>query len=481
MTNQQTFHLDLKIPRHPEASQLFGFKGYDSLYNKVVKQLFHEGYNSNGPGMALVTPDCHQLACLSVDLSTGAPLQLLQGKWLNKRLSALIILLVDCIAVAHIRLASSLKSWRGFRETISHKYNNSELGGAMSSIVSKKYSYVVGVDTHAKKHFYALLSNLGEVIESGEIRVLEKDFHYMLSHIKDKTAGASVLFAVEGTSAYGETFTRYLIANGMYVCEVKPPRTKSRGGNGKSDPVDAEMAARSVLHLSMDRLIKPRSGDSRKILRVLLSSRSIIVKQQTMEKNALNALIRSLDLGIDARRTLNMPAIREIAASRIRDADAPHEIIARIEAKRLACSVVERERVIDANERNLAHHVSLLAPNFLSIFCVGPVTAAIVLCAYSHKGRFRSSAAFASLAGVAPIPASSGNVVRHRLSRYGDRELNQAINIIAMKRMQVDEDTRDYVAKRTEQGLSRREIRRSLKRYITRSLFKQLETMNLGG
>lgn len=96
---------------------------------------------------------------------------------------------------------------------------------------------------------------------------------------------------------------------------------------------------------------------------------------------------------------------------------------------------------------------------------------------WSHHGRIRTEAAFASLAGAAPLPASSGNTVRHRLSRNGDRQLNRALDIIARVRMSDDPATRAYVERRTAEGRTRREIRRCLKRYTARQLFRQLQAL----
>ena len=105
---------------------------------------------------------------------------------------------------------------------------------------------------------------------------------------------------------------------------------------------------------------------------------------------------------------------------------------------------------------------------------IGPVTAAIAYAAWSHPGRIRSEAAFASLAGVNPIPASSGNTVRHRINRGGDRRLNRALHMAVVTRMRMDPETRAYVDKRTAQGRTPREIRRSLKRYLARQIYRQL-------
>ncbi len=97
------------------------------------------------------------------------------------------------------------------------------------------------------------------------------------------------------------------------------------------------------------------------------------------------------------------------------------------------------------------------------------------LCAWSHAGRCRTEAAFANLAGVAPIPASSGQTTRYRLNRSGDRQLNRALHVIVLARLRFDPDTQTYAARRRAEGKTDREIKRCLKRYIARGLFRQLE------
>ncbi|WP_141381570.1 transposase, partial [Microbacterium lacticum] len=105
---------------------------------------------------------------------------------------------------------------------------------------------------------------------------------------------------------------------------------------------------------------------------------------------------------------------------------------------------------------------------------IGPVTAAVAMAAWSHDGRVRDEAAFASLAGVSPIPASSGNTVRHRLNRGGDRRLNRALHMAVVTRMAYDPTTRAYAERRTAEGLSKKEIRRVLKRYLARQIYRTL-------
>ncbi len=115
-------------------------------------------------------------------------------------------------------------------------------------------------------------------------------------------------------------------------------------------------------------------------------------------------------------------------------------------------------------------------PDLLEEFGVGPIVAVTVLCAWSHRGRIHSEAAFAMLAGVAPIPANSGQVTTwHRLNRYGDRHLDQALHTVVRIRIQYQPATRDYIARRTAEGMTSREIKHCLARYVARDLYRVLE------
>ena len=149
--------------------------------------------------------------------------------------------------------------------------------------------------------------------------------------------------------------------------------------------------------------------------------------------------------------------------------------VARREAVRLAKRVIAADREIAANTKQLTDLLNASpARVLLDQPGIGPVTAAVALAAWSHPGRVRSEAAFASLAGVNPIPASSGNTVRHRINRGGDRRLNRALHMATVTRIRMDPRTRAYVEKRTAEGRTPREIRRCLKRYLARQIYRQL-------
>jgi transposase len=120
--------------------------------------------------------------------------------------------------------------------------------------------------------------------------------------------------------------------------------------------------------------------------------------------------------------------------------------------------------------------VRRVAPQLLAQTGIGPVVVGQLIVSWSHRGRIRSEAAFAKLAGVAPIEASSGTVKRHRLNRSGDRQLNRALHTIVLIRMRQDPATRTYMAKRLAEGKNTREIKRCLKRYVARQLFCGMET-----
>lgn len=344
-------------------------------------------------------------------------------------------------------------------------------------IVADVFERVVGVDTHARTHTFCVIdARTGAVIAGAAFPNTAPGHSRALSWINRQSPAMNVLAAVEGTSSYGAGITAALGAAGIEVTEARPVGRR-RDRAGKSDVIDAELAARSVLGVERERIPVPRQSSEREDLRILLASRRILDQQRTANRNALTALLRTVDLGVDARKPLHDNQIRVIAAWRIiqNPVAASNHTVARREARRLARAVLDHTMQLQDNHQQLRTLAEHAAPGLQELSGVGPVTAAIIICAYSHRGRIRSEAAFAALGGVAPIPASSGNTTRHRLSRAGDRQLNRAFDIIVRSRMASDPTTRGYVARRTAEGLSARETRRCLKRYVCRSVFRQLQ------
>jgi transposase len=259
------------------------------------------------------------------------------------------------------------------------------------------------------------------------------------------------------------------------VIEVDRPRRTARRMGAKSDPIDAVRAAREAL--ASERHAEPRLDGPRAALGVLLVARRSAVDASASAQRQLQDLVvtaperlRAKLRGLSTRRLITMCSTLRLPPR----ADAQ---MATVIATRRA--LARRIRALEAeagdHERGILAIVRAWRPDLLELFGVGPIGAAVILCAWSHAGRLRSEAAFAMLAGSAPIPASSGQVVRHRLNRFGDRRLNRALHLIVVQRIRHDPATKAYVARRLAEGKSRTEVRRCLTRYVARQLFRQLE------
>jgi len=326
---------------------------------------------------------------------------------------------------------------------------------------------------------YAVIdSRTGGVVDDAEFPTHAKGLLRAADWIARRTGEATggdlgrVLISIEGTRSYGARLAMLLTQTGYRV--VDAPSPKRERGSGKNDQIDAVVAARGALHKDLDQLADARVGQTSATLQVLLTARNSMTTERTRAINALNALLRTHDLGIDARRKVNRATIHTIAAWRTRRHDTLTVATARHEATRLATRILALDVEADANERALLQVVKDAAPTLLDLPGVGPINAAIVLTAWSHPGRVRDEAGFAKLGGVCPLEVSSGRRHEHRLNRTGDRQLNRALHSIAKTRMQYDPATRDYVARRTAESLSRPRIRRCLKRYIARELYRHL-------
>lgn len=346
------------------------------------------------------------------------------------------------------------------------------------SIVAHTRPFVIGVDAHARTHALAILSGpTGEVLDEAQFPATAAGLQRAVAWVARRTgADLDALWVIEGVGTYGARLARAAADAGYVVVEAAKMNARANRGVGKSDPLDALRIAQAVLPLHDAQLRRPRADDGvRAALRVLIASRDHISTERTAAINALIALLRVVDLGVDARGSLNTSQITAIATWRSRTEELATGV-ARAEAVRLAKRVRAADAELSAATRQMT---SLLqtspAVGLLDQPGIGPVTAAIAFAAWSHAGRVRSEAAFASLAGVNPIPASSGNTIRHRINRGGDRRLNRALHMAVVTRMRMDPATRAYVEKRTTEGRTLREIRRSLKRYLARQIYRHLQ------
>jgi transposase len=353
------------------------------------------------------------------------------------------------------------------------------------TIIADVHPFVVGVDTHARYHALAVVAApTGKLIASEQFRTTRGGMASAIAWVARATGGdADVLWAIEGVATYGAGLARAVTAHGYRVLEAPAMNARANRGVGKSDPLDAERIAVASLRLSASQQRHPRADDGpRAALRILVAARDHISGQRTAAVNALNALARAFDLDIDARHRLSTTKIRQIASWRTHAEDPNVDLavaIARAEAVRLATLIGDLDAQLKTNQITMNAVVKQSATaTLLDQTGIGPVTAAIVMTAWSHPGRVRSEAAFAKLAGVNPIPASSGNTTRHRLNRGGDRRLNRALHMTIVTRIRTDPQTKAYVERRIAEGRTKREICRSLKRYLARQIYRTLNTTN---
>lgn len=331
---------------------------------------------------------------------------------------------------------------------------------------------VIGVDTHKQTHTAAAVSATGAVLDHLTVQADSAGYRKLIAF---GTRHEARLWAIEGTGSFGAGLTTALLERGHRVVEVDRPQRPARRGGVKSDDIDAVRAARQAL--AGVGLGEPRCRGEREAIRVLLTTRSQAIEFRTRAILALHAMVTSAPDAIRERlRSLPLGELLRTCAALRGSARQSAEEFATVTALRstarraLACEAEAAEL-----EAQLDTLVRRLAPNLLALVGVGPIVAGQVITSWSHHGRVHSEAAFAKLGGVAPIEASSGMVTRHRLNRSGDRQLNRALHTIVMVRMRQDPETKAYAARRLAEGKSVREIKRCLKRYVARQLFRQLE------
>jgi transposase len=273
---------------------------------------------------------------------------------------------------------------------------------------------------------------------------------------------------IEGTSSYGAGLARYLKSQGIKVLEVERPERR-RGGSRrnveKSDPSDAERAARAVLAGETSGV--PKSGDGRvEMIRTLRAARRSAMKARTQAANQLQGLrVTAPEELLNRLRGLSRKELVSVAArfrigDDLRDVPSATKFALRSVARRYE-ALSEEIAELDVQLDRL---VAQAAPELVSSAGIGTDHAAtLLIVAGDNPQRLRSEASFASLCGVSPIEASSGKVIRHRLNRGGNREANRALYMICLARMRRDRRTQEYVARRTQEGKSKREIIRCLK------------------
>ncbi len=340
-------------------------------------------------------------------------------------------------------------------------------------MLADQLDYVIGVDPHRDAHAVGILEvRTGVVVFEATVTADGGGYAEALQ-LADRHAPGRRAFAVEGTGSFGAGIARFLTAQGEQVFEVSRLRRERRSG-GKTDALDAVRAARSVL--AAKRPAIPRANGQREALRALVATREGAIAARTAALCQLRGLIVTAPetLRSELRGLSRARLLAQLAATR------PDRRQDQLRGTHLALKAVARRiQQLTTEERELGREIDQLArelaPQLLNETGIGPVHAAQLLLSWSHHGRIANEAAFARLAGAAPIPASSGQTVRHRLDRSGDRKLNRTLHQIIVTRRRWDPTTIAYIERRVQEGKTRREATRCLKRYLARHLYRLLE------
>jgi transposase len=344
----------------------------------------------------------------------------------------------------------------------------------LQTIACSVEEVVLGVDTHLKTHTAVVVDLMGRLVDAETFPTTRRGTDALITWARRR--GSVRRAGVEGTGSYGVVLARRLMLEGIKVFEVTRPKRKRARHRGKNDERDALAAALSVLADS-DELAAPKTRDGIvQAIRVLRIARASAIKSRTQT----NLQIRNLILTgpEDLREALRDLTFNQLVGRCARwHRRAPHDSL---QATRAAMrSLARRHQQLDAEIAELDADIQRLirqaAPRLLAQPGVGPETAArLLIVAGDNPQRLRCDAALAALCGASPVEASSGQTIRYRLNRGGDRQGNNALWTIATNRMIHHPQTRAYVARRTAEGKSTKEIRRCLMRSLARRLYPLL-------
>jgi transposase len=329
----------------------------------------------------------------------------------------------------------------------------------MTLTIVKTRAITGGVDTHADVHVAAALDPIGGLLGVAEFPATAAGYARLLDWLGG--FGTVCLVGIEGTGSYGAGLARHLAAAGVRVVEVDRSDRQDRRRAGKSDPLDAVSAARAAQSGRARGAPKGRDGAVEAIRALINQARTLVLTGPD-------------DLRARFAKHTAPGLVTGLASLRPRPGD-PAGYATQIALRELARRAIFLDGQLARLDELIVPLVAARAPGLLALYGVGPDSAAMLLVAAGdHPGRLRSEAAWAHLCATAPIPASSGKTVRHRLNPGGDRQANHALWQIVITRMSSHPPTRAYVDRRTKEGLSKKEIIRCLKRYVAREVYPHL-------
>ena len=335
---------------------------------------------------------------------------------------------------------------------------------------SRDVQVIIGVDTHQDQHVAVAIDRQG--VRLDECHLPATTYGYAELEWWARSLGRIRAFGVEGTGSYGAGVARFLGDRDYIVVEVNRPDRSVRRRKGKSDTTDAEMAARSVLAGVADAI--PKSGEGEvEMIRMLKSAKNSAVIARTQAVNQMKALVLTAPAELrEALDDLTTNALIKRCRSFRPGRPSNPTTAAKYALRSLACRHHQLNTEIQDLKGELERLIQKTAPVLVEAFGVGPDTAAaLLIAAGSNPDRLHSEAAFASLCGVSPVPASSGKTNRHRLNRGGDRQANAALYRIVVVRLRHDLRTQAYLRRRTAEGMSKTEVIRCLKRYVAREVY----------
>jgi hypothetical protein len=337
---------------------------------------------------------------------------------------------------------------------------------------------VAGVDAHTDEHHAAVLDAQGRLLATAAFPTTAAGYVRLIAWLR--AHGRIDRIGVESTGAFAAGLVRELVTCGITVVEVNQPHPHARHRLGKSDPIDAELAARAALSGTAKAVPKDTAGIVEAI-RQLSVTRQSALKARTAALQQLDDPIitapHELRGELRAGRTLRARAASCLKLRPDKSRLQEPAQAAKLALRSLARRIRELEREIAELDHELEQLVWQAAPRTVGLFGVGTQSASqLLVTAGQNIGRLHSEAAFAKICGAAPIQASSGRTSRHRLDFGGDRQANRALHMIAVCRLRHCQRTQAYAAKREAEGLSRREILRCLKRYIARETYQSLRT-----
>jgi transposase len=332
-----------------------------------------------------------------------------------------------------------------------------------------------GVDTHRDTHTAAALDGQGRPLGHQQFPATAAGYAGLLAWLR--SFGRLVLVGVEGTGSYGAELAAHLQQAGIAVVEVDRPDRAARRRDGKSDPLDAQAAARAAQSGRADGLPKQRGGPVQALAALRVARRSAVDQRADVTRQIKSLIVTAAEaLRAQLRPLTDAQLIRHCATRRPDPKHTADPHTATVLALRsLARRHQQLSDEITQLDKLITPLVRRINPTLYAIFGLGPDTAGqLLVTAGNNPERLRSEAAFAMLCGAAPLPASSGRTDRHRLNRGGDRHANAALYRIVLTRLATDPRTRAYAERRTTEGKSKKEIIRCLKRYVAREVYAAL-------